>query len=86
MEEKWLSDKVVSLMLILMTLSLVLVAVKPTKIIVLGSANDNHGSINIDTRSRKGPKGGPRRPHEPIDTTDKKAKKKKKAVKRTRKA
>jgi len=53
MEEKLMSDKVFRVMFYLMTLALVILALRPTKVIVLGSANDNHGTIKIDVKSRK---------------------------------
>ena len=53
MEEKLMNDKLFRIMFYLMTVAIVILAFKPMKIIVLGSANDNHGNINIDVRSRK---------------------------------
>ncbi len=53
MEEKIMSDKTFRIMFYLMTVALIIIALKPSKVIILGSANDNQGDINIDVRSPK---------------------------------
>ncbi len=53
MEEKIMSDKTFRVMFYLMTVALIIIALKPSKVIILGSANDNQGDINIDVRSPK---------------------------------
>ena len=55
MEEKIMSDKTFRIMFYLMTVALMIIALKPSKVIVLGSANDHEGDINIDVRTRKLP-------------------------------
>lgn len=50
MDEKLFSDKAFRIMFFIMLFALVILALKPSKMVVLGSANDNQGDIIIDSK------------------------------------
>ena len=85
MEEKVIGDQVFKVMFCIMTIALVVVALMPKKVIVIGSANDNHGTITVDAPSKKRPKG-PKKMRESKKNLQKKIKKKKKAKQSTSKS